>query len=70
LRFSAKVNTQQGYCWVLKGGLVVRLAESYSNSSVVKTFDKEYDIVGTVKEHSEYNKVRQTVLTRCKIKGE
>lgn len=31
---------------------------------------KEYDIVGTVKEHSEYNKVRQTVLTRCKIKGE
>lgn len=32
--------------------------------------DKEYDIVGTVKEHSEYNKVRQTVLTRCKIKGE
>lgn len=32
--------------------------------------DKEYDIVGTVKEHSEYNRVRQTVLTRCKIKGE
>lgn len=32
--------------------------------------DKEYNIVGTVKEHSEYNKVRQTVLTRCKIKGE
>jgi hypothetical protein len=31
---------------------------------------KEYDIVGTVKEHNEYNKVRQTVLTRCKIKGE
>ena len=48
----------------------MRLAESYSNSSVVKTFDKEYDIVGTVKEHSEYNKVKQTVLTRCKIKGE
>ena len=32
--------------------------------------DKEYDIIGTVKEHSEYDKVRQTVLTRCKIKGE
>jgi len=32
----------------------VRLAESYSNASIVKTFDK----------------VRQTVLTRCKIKGE
>lgn len=28
---------------------------------------KKYNIVGTVKEHSEYDKVKQTVLTRCKI---
>jgi hypothetical protein len=29
--------------------------------------DKTYQLVGTVKEHSEYNKVKQTVLTRCKV---
>ncbi len=31
--------------------------------------DKTYQLEGTVKEHSEYNKVKQTVLTRCKIMG-
>lgn len=31
--------------------------------------DGEFIITGTVKEHSVYDKVKQTVLTRCKIKG-
>lgn len=42
----------------------------WKTTSAWLNIGKEYDIVGTVKEHSEYNKVRQTVLTRCKIKGE
>lgn len=42
----------------------------WKTASAWLTVDKEYQIVGTVKEHSEYNKVRQTVLARCKIKGE
>jgi hypothetical protein len=42
----------------------------WKTTSALLDTGKEYDIVGTVKEHSEYNKVRQTVLTRCKIKGE
>jgi len=42
----------------------------WKTTSALLDTGKEYDIVGIVKEHSEYNKVRQTVLTRCKIKEE
>ena len=31
--------------------------------------DEEFMITGTVKEHKEYDGVKQTVLTRCKIKA-
>lgn len=31
--------------------------------------DEEFIITGTVKEHKEYDGVKQTVLTRCKIKA-
>ena len=29
--------------------------------------DKRIKLRGTIKEHSEYNNVKQTVLTRCKV---
>lgn len=30
----------------------------------------EVELTGTIKEHKEYEEVKQTVLTRCKIKGD
>lgn len=36
-------------------------------SSAVENEDRVATITGTVKEHSEYNGVKQTVLTRCKV---
>ena len=43
-----------------KNTLVWRTTSAYLDDGT------EYHITGTVKEHSEYNHVRQTVLTRCK----
>lgn len=42
----------------------------WKTTSAWLTVDKTYQLEGTVKEHSEYNRVKQTVLTRCKIKGD
>lgn len=39
----------------------------WKTASAWLTGGKQYQLEGTVKEHSEYNKVRQTVLTRCKV---
>jgi len=29
-----------------------------------------YKLLGTIKKHDEYNGVKQTILTRCKVKEE
>ena len=31
--------------------------------------NEEFIVTGTIKEHAEYEGVKQTVLTRCKIKA-
>ena len=37
------------------------------SSNPVQNLDKVSKLKGTVKEHSEYNGIKQTVLTRCKV---
>lgn len=37
-----------------------------TTSGICEEYDIELTLVGTVKEHSEYDGVKQTVLTRCK----
>lgn len=54
------------------GSLQNRLEENRMFCDIWKTskcFDEESvkTIVGTVKEHSEFRDVKQTVLTRCKV---
>lgn len=41
---------------------------TWSTSTVLLTVGKTYAIEGTVKEHKDYYRIRQTVLTRCKVK--
>ena len=40
----------------------------WKTSSWLGQEGQTYTITGTVKDHSEYNEVKQTVLTRCKVK--
>ena len=45
------------------GNVLVWITEKHPHKEIGETFQ----ITGTVKEHSEYKGVKQTVLTRCKI---
>lgn len=61
--------------WYTEWGLtcLYKFLDEQGNVYIWKTgsYDGEYDsvveVTGTVKEHNEYNGVKQTVLTRCKV---
>ena len=42
----------------------------FSSVYIDKEIGDTFSIVGTVKDHKEYNGVKQTVLTRCKVVGD
>lgn len=57
-----------------KGNVITWKTSSYPNLKIdgkthyIRNFDGSFKIIGTVKEHTTYNGVKQTVLTRCKVK--
>lgn len=51
------------YTWKTQNGI------GYWNDQDWISYDQEFTITGTIKEHSEYKGEKQTVLTRCKIKA-
>jgi len=52
--------------WKTDNGSLLFMPKGEENYKCVDT-DHPFTIMGTIKEHTEYNGIKQTVLTRCKV---